>query len=175
MCFFSYRENNNEGQMEDTTYIKKPPNTFMFFLKEQRKLLSFLQNGSRAVHLGKMGRAFHFSPDQDYKMNLVNSCIRAGGCICSSLLVSLDVCTSPHLLWSLCCFPFQKQSRTVVSWRLSCRGSSSTSTVMPPANCHPIFPTTLPESQHAKLICPRCHQPNPPHDKYLVTLTCQKL
>lgn len=36
LCFFFHRGKNNESQLEDTnTHIKKPPNGFMLFLKEQ--------------------------------------------------------------------------------------------------------------------------------------------
>lgn len=36
--FFSYRQNNNEGQMEDTKCIKKPPDAFMFFSERAEKV-----------------------------------------------------------------------------------------------------------------------------------------
>lgn len=65
---------------------------------ERAEKVSVFRGRMGAVHLGKMGRAFPFSPDQYYKVNAEVSCIRAGGWICSSLRVNFDLCTSAHLL-----------------------------------------------------------------------------
>lgn len=53
-CSF-HRGNNNESQLEeDSTCIKKPPNTFELFVKEQKEHV-------RITILGKTLRLFHVS------------------------------------------------------------------------------------------------------------------
>lgn len=136
-------ENNAESHLSSNLWlfcknakndIKKPPNTFMPFLKGPSE---FLQNGSKVVnaHLGKTVRVFLVSADHYSTMNaaifsiraLISSCFivwhwwsvnSTGGWICSPVLVCVHVCTLAPL-WRLFCVHFGKKSRSNISVMLS--------------------------------------------------------
>lgn len=120
ICHLTFLQGNN---------IKKPPNTFMPFLKGPSE---FLQNGSRVVnaHLGKM-RVFLISADQYYKMNAAIFSIRAlifssfivwqwwrvsatGGWIYSPVLVFM--CERWHLCGGCFLFTLQRRAGQIFQW-----------------------------------------------------------